>query len=610
MRTDLQRLKRDTDSGRVSTLASTTVKEVSAESRIRLAGARLSAGDPAKRYVLWAACVSLIAISMMAYRFWTRSNARGGPAKITQISQSNRAINTATLSPDGHTVAVTSPVRGVDQVFLMLTSGGEPLQLTSDQGDKFVESFSPDGKEIYYGADFGRGTWAVPTLGGTPRRVASAAYVLPSLDGTSLFYVKSDSPGIFRVGRSGLNEELVYKPKVTDLSFEPLLVFPGASDLLALATKAHSPNARIFKINVASHEAIDMGEMPGNSDFAWAEPGKSVLFSRTVAGLTNIWQYGLRDRRLTQITFGTGPDYSPMPDPGGKGIYYLNGKVSGSLAAYHVRTKESTDIESTESTQPIISRDGKRVMYVALPTANNAELWVSDIDGGNKVKIATAGTQEDQLLTLNWAPDNLHLSFSQGPKVYVVGADGSGLHQLPSMGGMTISNAAWNPDQKSVYVSTVNGAEPGTHTIWRWTEGSNPEKLVENCGYIYDAHPREDYLLAIRTRGERPGIYLVDISKRKCIPLLLDVGTAGAIFARDGKSFFYAVSSRGQILIYRQLWKDGEVVGTPQVALELPFTFPLGFGYGQLSYDFSRDLSTIVFSRTGGHAELYLLAQN
>ena len=53
----------------------------------------------------------------------------------------------------------------------------------------------------------------------------------------------------------------------------------------------------------------------------WAEPGNTVLFSRNVNGLTNIWSYSLKDRNLTQLTFGTGPDYSPMPDPGGKGIY-------------------------------------------------------------------------------------------------------------------------------------------------------------------------------------------------------------------------------------------------------------------------------------------------
>jgi Tol biopolymer transport system component len=60
-------------------------------------------------------------------------------------------MNSVRLSPDGHAVAFASPVGGIDQVFLMLTSGGEPLQLTNDEGDKFVDAFSPDEKEVYYG---------------------------------------------------------------------------------------------------------------------------------------------------------------------------------------------------------------------------------------------------------------------------------------------------------------------------------------------------------------------------------------------------------------------------------------------------------------------------
>jgi hypothetical protein len=83
--------------------------------------------------------------------------------------------------------------------------------------------------------------------------------------------------------------------------------------------------------------------------------------------------------------------------------------------------------------------------------------------------------------------------------------------------------------------------------------------------------------------------------------------TAGAIFARDGKSFLYAISSRSGVTINRQLWKDGKVIGTPQVALRLPFMFPL-FCSGN-AYDFSRNLSTIVYTRPGGHADLYLLSQ-
>jgi hypothetical protein len=81
----------------------------------------------------------------------------------------------------------------------------------------------------------------------------------------------------------------------------------------------------------------------------------------------------------------------------------------------------------------------------------------------NKVKIASG----ESLATARWAPDNLRFLFFQGPKAYIVGADGSGLRQLPSMGGKVISGAIWSPDQKSIYVSTVENAEP-TSTTWKF----------------------------------------------------------------------------------------------------------------------------------------------
>src|SRR6202035_3286112 len=109
----------------------------------------------------------------------------------------------------------------------------------------------------------------------------------------------------------------------------PKLLFPGGNDLLASSFRMDSSNARLYRINVASHKAVDLGEVElfGDYGVVWAEPGKTVLFSRTVNGLTNIWKYSLMDRNLTQITFGTGPDTSPMQDPVGKGIYYVNGKT-------------------------------------------------------------------------------------------------------------------------------------------------------------------------------------------------------------------------------------------------------------------------------------------
>jgi hypothetical protein len=84
--------------------------------------------------------------------------------------------------------------------------------------------------------------------------------------------------------------------------------------------------------------------------------------------------------------------------------------------------------------------------------------------------------------------------------------------------------------------------------------------------------------------------------------------TFSALFARDGKSLLYAVASLSEVTIYRQLWVDGKIIGAPQVALKVPFAFPLNYRGGN-AYDFSRDLSTIVYARPGGHADLYLLSQ-
>jgi Tol biopolymer transport system component len=350
------------------------------------------------------------------------------------------------------------------------------------------------------------------------------------------------------------------------------------------------------------------GELSAYPDVALDEPGKTVLFSRTVNGLTNIWKYSLQDRSLTQITFGTGTDNWPMPDPGGKGIYFVNGKSSGSLTVYHVKSKESRDIVSEDATQPIISPDGKRLMYITRPGPQTAELWVSGIDGGNKLKLATG----EFLNTGTWASDNFHLSFWEqvsgaNDKGYIVGADGSGLRQLPRTGD-NLRNFVWSPDQKFVYVNAGEKADP-TFNVWKWTVGSsNLEKVVDDCGLVIDVDPSGRYLLGVIQSGEKVGIYEVSISERKCIVLLPGTVTSNPTFAHDGKSFFYSITSRGEVTIYRQSWKDRKSIGSPQVALKVPFALPLTYANGNAD-DFSRDLATIVYARTGGHADLYLLSQ-
>jgi hypothetical protein len=129
------------------------------------------------------------------------------------------------------------------------------------------------------------------------------------------------------------------------------------------------------------------------------------------------------------------------------------------------------------------------------------------------------------------------------------------------MKGRHISSV-WSPDEKSIYVSTQEKAE-STLDIWKWNVyESNSEMFMENCCLVSDVDPSGKYLLGSVLRGEKIGVYEVSISERKCVLLLPGVVTFNVTFARDGKSFLYAVASRGEVAIYRQFWKDGKTIGS------------------------------------------------
>ena len=626
MQSDLKRLRRDTDSGKLSASARAVAQEaaeegqtasqasgasrVSTASASGMAAAESGAGKKKLLIGVAVAVVALLAVGFAAYHFGGGGKNSAAPGKITQISHWDKLMDGARLSPDGHTVAFSSPVSGIMQVFVMLASGGEPLQLTSDEDDKFVSNFSTDGTEIYYERVFGGETWVVPTLGGSSKRVLTGFASVPSVDGKSIYYSKMRTRAVFRADRTWMGEEQVAALEAKAWPVTRILPYPDGKRLLVITASTISTleEFHAYLIEIGKQAVEDLGQFEGEGpDVVWSEAGKSVLCGRTVNGLTNIWKMDLGDKSLVQVTFGPGPDRSPMPDPGSKGIYVVNGKSSGYLTAYNTKTKASVDIAGENATQPAISHDGKKMMYITVPSRDRNELWVTDIDGGNKTKLA----QGPALATTTWAPDDASLLFfaeqeGKPTKFYSVKPDGSGMKTYTAPETLTIQSVLLSADQKTLF---VNAAERGARetSIWRESvEGSTLEKMVEDCGLAFDVAPDGKYLLSW-TGGEKRGIYSVSIAERSCTMLVPNVGTFGINGEKDGKSFLYAIPGRKDVTIYRQKWESGKAVGPPQVALTLPFAFPLASGGN--AYDFSRDLTTVVYARPGGHAELYLLNQ-
>ena len=616
MRTDLKRLRRDTDSGRVSSSSDSSARGIAAAPSsssaaipaVVDASVKPAAGGGSWKYILAALCaVVILAGTFAAYHFWNRASVPSAAGQVRKISHWNKPMAAARLSPDGHTVAFASPVGGTFQVFVMLTSGGDPLQLTSDEGDKDVAGFSSDGGEIFYQRYIGRlETWAVPTLGGAPRKVLDGIEAIPSADGNSLFYLSPPSPAIFRADKSGLGAEQIFKFDAAAGIPVGLLAYPGGDALLVATARSILGDGQLHKVTISTHTVADMGEVPADvNGVAWDEPGKSVFFAHTVKGLTNIWKYNLADRSLTQVTSGAGPDFSPMPDPAGKGFYYVNGKSSGFLTAYNVRSKQSVDIASETATQPSISPDGKRVMYLVSPEPSHVELWVSDIDGKNKVKVASS----EHLATGIWSQDSRQINFvddaSKHSRAYIAGGDGSGVREIP-WNGTYIATSIWSIDDKALYLGVIDPAT-GISTWKVNIDGSDARKIASSCGFVSDLSPDGKYLVGFVPRGDGAGIYQLSLADNKCDALIPGVFTFGTLYAPDGKSILYAAATRGEMTVYRQPWLDGKLTGPVQVALKVPFAFSISFGGN--AYDFSRDLSTVVYSRPGGQHDLYFLTQ-
>jgi serine/threonine protein kinase len=611
LRSDLKRSKRDTSSGRGSSVLAPVVETPPRSSSNGSVNVDAPAAKRSRIIYIVAGLLALLAVgALAAYYLRTPSH---GPGRTLQISHWNKPMDGAVLSPDGHTVAFTSPVADFDQVFVILASGGEPLQLTSDPENKVVNSFSPDGTQIYYSLNsVGTEIRSVPTLGGSATFVATGSALATSPDQKTLYYVRIFQNQVLRKSKTGMAEEKIFQTPPGIGYPLRVLPFPGGKELLIVSGNDPTQGSGklvLFRLNLGTLASQNVGEVLGSpSGLVWDDPGKSLLCSRTVNDVTNIWEFRLSDGTLTQVTSGAGPDLSPMP-AAGKGLYYVNGRRSGALTVYNTQTKKSQDIVNDLATQPVPSWDHRLVAFMTLSGhANQGDLWIANLDGSNRIKLAS-GTS---LVTLTFSSDSTRFWFGDDEngtnRLFVIRTDGTGLRQVP-VPATTINWGAASPDPEFFY---LGGNEKGSTKVGTWKVSTDKalEKAAENCGAAWDASPDGKFLLTsledLDTAGNG-GISEVDLASHTCTNLVPDVKTLVVHFSSDGKSILYLSPGRDGSIIYRIPWHDGKLTGPAQVAVKLPFAFRLGFsGNG---YEFTKDLSTVIYARPNGQADLYLLSR-
>ena len=605
MRADLKRLKREVDSGRSSASISVPVAPPPSQPSMTVPLAVPPSLLTSKAKIFFRLGILLLAGILVFH--WFSSRRHEAPQwQLSQISHWNKAILSPVLSPDGHSIAFSSGIEGSLQIFLMLTSGGDPLQLTNDEGDKFPSNFSADGTMIYYTRVMGQEqTWAVPTLGGKPERLVNGINAIPSVDGNLIYYVKSETPNtIYSSTKTGLNEATVIQMDPA-LAVNAIFPYPDAKNLLLKIFNITEKQQQLFTVNPSDGSRKKLMDLDATvQNISWLDPGKTIVFDQTIKGIGNLWKMDLADLKPQQFTFGAGPDYAPMPDNSGKKIYYASGKVSGSLAAFNLKSNATQTVFPEFSVQPIISPDGKHVFFVKISIDNQSdELWTADLDGSNSSKILTGKL----VGTGDWSWDSKKFAFENGDStVFTVERDGHNLKQF-KLGNEQVRNVIWSPDASQIYISTVSQGRIDVSRLFRAKpDGTGLEKISDGTIMVSDTSPDGKYLIGPLNIGKQIGIYEFDLAAKKMIQLVPDVTTILVRRGLDGKSFIYAVQEGKQVTLYRQGWEDGKVVGTPE-AIKVPFVF--SFAINGNAYDFARDLSTIVYSRPVQNSDIYVLTR-
>jgi serine/threonine protein kinase/Tol biopolymer transport system component len=644
-RADLRRLRRDLNSGRnahgsgapfaaENRVTSAETAQISSAQRTSEAAAPASAAQTAasshtsgsamlveaasrkKGRLFFLAAVTLVILIAAGYgvnHFVRGQHSSRSPMQITKVSSWNKTIDLPALSPDGRTMAFTSPVDGYDQVFVMLTSGGEPLQLTKDEGNKLVRGFSSDGTEIYFERTLGESeVWSLPTLGGTAKHLASGEFVISSPDGQSMF-VEDGGGKIVRTPRAGGSEESIY----TLPTRGGLRMFPDGQHLLVCT--AGSNGLKLERLDIAGKKLENIAEVPDAISSAissphWATAGQSVYLSRKVNGIVNIWEFSLADHSFKQITNGTGPDLNAMADPNGKGIYFVSGKTAGTLTLYRFASKQFTDIVNEDASQPQFSPDGRLIAYVTSPEPGKNDLWVVDPASNSRRKLVSSSPGHG-LETLGFSNDNKKYLYADAPgldwnggnaRLFIIDTDGTHQQQL-NWSGEFVGFVLWEPGDQSMILGGLSKGAQITKNLRLFLNDSPPVLLSESCGMATDISPDRTFLIGSILWGDNPGIYQYSPTDKKCTTLKSGITTYLAMFAKDGKSFYYSLASHGETTIWRQPWRNGVLVGAPVPALKLPFA--LREDYGGNAYSVAPDLSSVVFARPGGYDDLYFISQ-
>jgi serine/threonine protein kinase len=580
LRSDLKRLKRDTESGRLQDQDSAALRASSAT--VPVAGAERGSSGSAlvaaarqhKAGVGVMVAVVLLLIAAAAFGIYSLFFfARSQPfqsIKITKISRTHNA-RIGAMSPDGSYLAYVLNSEGNESLWLHHLASESNVQIIPPEHVQYSAlRFAPDGSHIYFShtqlvngpASLEYDLYRIPVLGGTPQLLVKDVDTTPSFssDGRRFAFLRANDPDpgkyhLLIANADGSNEKSIFTAPMANVASDSAWSPDGRAIVATIIDQAEDSINAVISIDpdTGAQRTISRPSYTVLTNVSWLPDGRALAviyssmetnFSRQQVGLISYL-----DGKFRPITADTN-DYAN-----------LSVSADGATIATVMRQSVhdvyvSSGLKADYSDAKQVS-SGDAVPVVAWARDNNLLTVteqgssIREISPNGKLKGEIASEKGSAVMQPNGCSDG-HLVFARrmlktlSVNIWRSEADGTGLHRLTE--GKRDMFPMCSPDAKTVFYMDMTVPAYMKVSI----DGGQPERVTKdfaefNAGFDVARDGKTVVLGTYDFKAQRPTISLVSLDSGQVLRRFeYDPRHQGQPrFSPNGKGIVYPVREKG-----------------------------------------------------------------